>query len=187
MTVRLAQTIGIENIAQYAKKFGISEKLPPQLSISLGAGETTLLNLTTAYGMLVNGGKRIRPTLIDRIQDRAGKTVFKHDVRVCSNCQPDFWTDQSVPIVPDMRDVVTKPSSAFQMVSMLEGAVERGTGRGLRPWVSRWLARREPPMMPLTPGSWAFHRIWWWVSLSASIPPVAWKTGAGCKRCGTDF
>ena len=132
MTVRLAQAVGIENVAQYAKRFGISEKLPPQLSISLGAGETTLLNLTAAYGMLVNGGKRIRPTLIDRIQDRAGKTVFKHDARVCSNCQPDFWTDQSVPTVPDTRDVVTKPSSAFQMVSMLEGAVERGTARGIK-------------------------------------------------------
>ncbi len=132
MTVRLAQTVGIENITQYAKKFGIAKKLPPQLSISLGAGETTLLNLTTAYGMLVNGGKRIRPTLIDRIQDRHGKTVFKHDTRVCSNCKPDLWTDQSVPTVPDTRDVVTKPSSAFQMVSMLEGAVERGTGRRIK-------------------------------------------------------
>ena len=132
MTVRLAQTIGIENITQYAKKFGISEKWPPQLSVSLGAGETTLLNLTTAYGMLVNGGKKIRPTLIDRIQDRAGKTVFKHDTRDCSNCQPDFWTGQTVPELADMRDVVTKPSSAFQMVSMLEGAVERGTGRRIK-------------------------------------------------------
>ncbi|MDG2032559.1 MAG: penicillin-binding protein 1A, partial [Rhodospirillales bacterium] len=132
MTVRLAQTVGIENITQYAKKFGISKKMSPQLSISLGAGETTLLNLTTAYGMLVNGGKRIRPTLIDRVQDRHGKTIFKHDTRVCSDCQPDFWTGQSVPILPDTRDVVTKPSSAFQMVSMLEGAVERGTGRRIK-------------------------------------------------------
>ena len=132
MTVRLAQTVGIETITQYAKKFGIAKKLPPQLSISLGAGETTLLNLTTAYGMLVNGGKRIRPALIDRVQDRHGKTVFKHDTRACSNCQPDFWTDQSVPTVPDTRDVVTKPSSAFQIVSMLEGAVERGTGRRIK-------------------------------------------------------
>ena len=132
MTVRLAQTVGIENITQYARKFGIAGDLPPRLSMSLGAGETTLLNLTTAYGMLVNGGKRILPALIDRIQDRHGKTVFKHDTRVCSNCQPDFWRNQKVPVIPDTREVVTQPSSAFQMVSMLEGAVDRGTGRRIK-------------------------------------------------------
>ena len=132
MTVRLAQTVGIDSIALYAKKFGIAPDLPKQLSMSLGAGETTLLQLTTAYAMLVNGGKRIRPTLIDRIQDRHGTTVFRHDNRLCPNCQPNFWTNQSVPNIPDTRAVVTKAASAFQMVSMLEGAVERGTGRRIK-------------------------------------------------------
>ena len=132
MTVRLAQTIGIERIAKYAKKFGIVDKLPSNLSMSLGAGETTLLRLTAAYAMLVNGGRRIKPTLIDRIQDRHGKTVFKHDNRRCPNCQWVFWTNQSVPNIPDERERLTESGSAFQMVSMLEGVIQRGTGRRLK-------------------------------------------------------
>ncbi len=132
MTVRLAQTIGIETIADYAQKFGISDKLPNQLSMSLGAGETTLLRLTTAYAMLVNGGKLIEPTLIDRIQNRHGKTVFKHDPRSCAKCRPGVWQQQLVPIIPDHREQLVNPASAYQMVSMLEGVVQRGTGRSMR-------------------------------------------------------
>ena len=132
MTVRLAQTIGIESIAQYAQNFGIVDQLPRQLSMSLGAGETTLLRLTAAYAMLVNGGKRIKPTLIDRIQDRHGQTVFKHDNRSCPKCQSSFWTNQPVPKFAETREKLTDPGSAFQMVSMLEGVIERGTGRRIR-------------------------------------------------------
>jgi len=132
MTVRLAQTIGIDLISEYAEKFGIADKLPKQLSMSLGAGETTLLRLTTAYAMLVNGGKKIIPTLIDRIQDRHGKTVFKHDPRTCAKCQSAFWLKQPIPTVPDHRKQITDPASAYQMVSMLEGVVQRGTGRRMR-------------------------------------------------------
>ena len=131
MTVRLAQTIGIETIVDYAQKFGISDKLPNQLSMSLGAGETTLLKLTTAYAMLVNGGKLIEPTLIDRIQDRHGKTVFVHDPRSCAKCRPGVWEQQLVPIIPDHREQLVNPASAYQMVSMLEGVVQRGTGRSM--------------------------------------------------------
>jgi len=132
MTVRLAQTIGIETITNYAKRFGIVKEMPKQLSMSLGAGETTLLRLTAAYAMLVNGGKKIIPTLIDRIQDRHGKTVFKHDPRSCEKCRSDVWTRQLVPTVPDHREQVTSPASAYQMVSMMEGVVQRGTGRRMR-------------------------------------------------------
>ena len=132
MTVRLAQTIGIESIAQYARNFGIVDQLPRQLSMALGAGETTLLRLTAAYAMLVNGGKRIKPTLIDRIQDRHGQTVFKHDNRFCPKCQSSFWTNQPVPKFAETREILTDPGSAFQMVSMLEGVIERGTGRRIR-------------------------------------------------------
>jgi penicillin-binding protein 1A len=132
MTVRLAQTIGIETIANYAQKFGIVDKLPNQLSMSLGAGETTLLKLTTAYAMLVNGGKLIKPTLIDRIQDRHGKTVFKHDPRSCTKCRAGVWQQQQVPIISDHREQLADPASAYQMVSMLEGVVQRGTGRSMR-------------------------------------------------------
>ena len=132
MTVRLAQTVGIESIARYARKFGIVDHLPRQLSMSLGASETTLLRLSAAYAMLVNGGKRIKPTLIDRIQDRHGRTVFKHDKRPCPNCQSSFWTNQPVPRIPDPRDKLTDSGSAFQMVSMLEGVIQRGTGRRIK-------------------------------------------------------
>jgi len=130
MTVRLAQTIGMEKVSEYAKRFGITPNLPEVLSMALGAGETKLIDLATAYGMLVNGGKEITPTLIDRIQDREGRTVFKHDTRECPNCQAMHWIgDEIVPEIADNRESVTSPQSAFQIVSILEGVVKRGTGR----------------------------------------------------------
>ena len=129
MTVRLAQTIGMDKVAKHAKRFGIVDSLPETLAMSLGAGETTLMRLTTAYAMLVNGGKRITPTLIDRIQDRNGKTLFRHDARDCTNCRTEFWTGQPPPDVPDIRNQVTDAGSAYQIVAMLEGVVKRGTGR----------------------------------------------------------
>jgi penicillin-binding protein 1A len=132
MTVRLAQTIGIDAIADAAKRFGVNAKLPHQLSMALGAGETTLLKLTAGYAMFVNGGKFIRPTLIDRVQDRHGKTIFKHDTRLCPKCQADSWLGQAVPKGPDARKKVTDPESAYQIVSMLQGVVERGTGRSIK-------------------------------------------------------
>ena len=132
MTVRLAQTIGIDKIADYAKRFGINDNLPRQLSMSLGAGETTLLKLTAAYAMLVNGGRKIRPTLIDRIQDRQGRAVFRHDKRLCPRCEASFWTNQPTPRVPDIRQRLTDPASAYQIVSMLQGVVDRGTGRRVK-------------------------------------------------------
>jgi penicillin-binding protein 1A len=132
MTVRLAQTIGIEKVAEYAERLGVVDHLPRKLSMALGAGETTLLRLTTAYAMLVNGGKRIRPSLIDRIQDRHGYTVFRHDRRLCGNCLATYWTGQGVPGVPDLRPSVTAPASAYQVVSLLQGVVERGTGRRIK-------------------------------------------------------
>ncbi len=132
MTVRLAQTVGMERVAEYAERLGIVDHLPRRLSMALGAAETTLLRLTTAYAMLVNGGKRITPTLIDRIQDRHGHTVFRHDERLCTNCRATFWTRQTVPSVPDVRESVTDPGSAYQMVSILQGVIERGTGKRVR-------------------------------------------------------
>ena len=97
--------------------------------MALGAGETTLLRLTTAYAMLVNGGRQITPTLIDRIQDRHGDTVWRHDQRACPTCNPPIWRDQPVPVLPDKREALT---SAYQIVSMLQGVVERGTGVRVR-------------------------------------------------------
>ncbi len=132
MTVRLAQTIGMDKVAEYAKRFGIVDNMPEILSMALGAGETTLMRITAGYAMLVNGGKQITPTLIDRIQDRHGRTVFRHDERKCVRCRARFWEDQRTPEVPDIRKQLTNPSSAFQIVGMLEGVVERGTGRRIK-------------------------------------------------------
>ena len=128
MTIRLAQTIGMDMIAETAERMKVVDYLPRVLSMSLGAGETTLLRLTTAYSMLVNGGHRINPTLIDRVQDREGHSVFRHDDRVCPGCTADLWLQQPVPEVPDERERVADPASAYQIVSMLKGVVERGTG-----------------------------------------------------------
>lgn len=128
MTVRLAQNVGMAKISQYAHNFGITDNMPRMLSMALGAGETTVLNLTTAYAMLVNGGKRITPSLIDRIQDRRGQTVFRHDKRACPGCEAASWNGQPAPDLPDSREQVIDPGTAYQMVSMLEGVVLRGTG-----------------------------------------------------------
>ncbi len=128
MTVRLAQTIGMEKVAAYAERLGVMSDMPEQLSMSLGAGETTLMDITTAYAMLVNGGRRITPTLIDRVQDRHGATVFRHDLRECAGCRNAIWSGQAPPELPDEREQVADPGSAFQIVGMLRGVVQRGTG-----------------------------------------------------------
>ena len=129
MTARLAMNLGMDEIGDYARKFGLNENLPPLLSMSLGAGETTLLRLTAAYGMLVNGGKKITPSLIDRVQDRNGKTIYRHDGRSCDACQSGAGMGEEIPDLGDTREQLTSPASAFQMVSMLEGVIKRGTGR----------------------------------------------------------
>ncbi len=133
MTVRLAQTLGMSRIRDYAQNFGLDDTMSEHLSMALGASETTLMKLTTAYAMLANGGKKILPSLIDRIQDRHGKTIFRHDNRDCPDCRQNFTDDfAAVPSIPDNREQVTDPASAYQIVSMLQGVVERGTGRRIR-------------------------------------------------------
>jgi penicillin-binding protein 1A len=133
MTVRLAQTIGMDRVVDYAGRFGVMDNMPPQLAMALGAGETTLLDLTTAYAQLVNGGKRITPSFIDRIQDRIGSTIYRHDDNPCGGCTTAFWSpDLEVPELPDNRKQVVNPASAYQVVSMLQGVVERGTGRSIK-------------------------------------------------------
>lgn len=127
MTVRLAKDVGMPLIAEYSRRFGIYDDLQPVLSMSLGAGETTVMRMTAAYSMLVNGGKRIRPTLIDRIQDRSGSTIFRHDQRVCEGCNAEKWANQPEPRLVDNREQVLDPLTAYQMVSILEGVVNAGT------------------------------------------------------------
>jgi penicillin-binding protein 1A len=132
MTVRLAQDIGMPLIGEYAKRFGVYDDLPNYLSYALGAGETTVLRMTTAYSMFANGGKRIKPTLIDRIQDRYGHTIYRHDQRECRGCEGDRWRNQSEPTLIDKREQVLDPMTAYQITSMLEGVVQRGTATIVR-------------------------------------------------------
>ncbi|MDB5410347.1 MAG: penicillin-binding protein [Rhodospirillales bacterium] len=129
MTARLGSVVGLDKVADYVEKFGIMDHMPEQYSMLLGAGETTPLRLATAYAMIVNGGKRVTPTFIDRIQDRNGKTVFRADARDCPECSGVDWHDQPPPAVPDTRETVEDPRTAYQMVSILQGVIERGTGR----------------------------------------------------------
>ena len=127
MTVRLAQDIGMPLIAEYAKRFGVYDNLPPYLSFALGAGETTVLRMVTAYAMFDNGGRRIKPTLIDRIQDRYGHTIYRHDQRECIGCDAKKWDNQPEPTLIDRREQVIDPMTAYQITSMMEGVVQRGT------------------------------------------------------------
>src|SRR5438128_6198741 len=127
MTVRLAQDIGMPLIGEYAKRFGIYDSLPPYLSFSLGAGETTLLRMVGAYAMFDNGGKKVQPSLIHRIQDRYGHTIYKHDQRECRCCSATKWESQPEPAIIDRRERVIDSMTAYQITSMMEGAVLRGT------------------------------------------------------------
>jgi penicillin-binding protein 1A len=128
MTARMAAEIGIEKIKPYIERLGIMDQMPPYYSMVLGAGETTPLRLTAAYGMLDNGGRKITPTLIDRVQDRYGKTIFRADARQCPRCgDPDWAAKGDVPILADDREQVLDPGTAYQMVHILEGVVQHGT------------------------------------------------------------
>ncbi|MGA0531396.1 penicillin-binding protein 1A [Hansschlegelia sp. KR7-227] len=132
MTVRLAQDMGMPLISEYAKRFGVMDDLPPFLSMALGAGETSVLRMTAAYAMFANGGKRITPTTIDRIQDRTGKTIYRHDDRQCVGCTATAWAHQDEPKLIDAREQVLDPMTAYQITSMMEGVVLRGTATGVK-------------------------------------------------------
>jgi penicillin-binding protein 1A len=127
MTVRVAQAIGMDKVAEMAKRLGVIDNLQPVLAMALGAGGTTVLRLTNAYSQIDNGGKKVEPTLIDRVQDKLGLTIFRHDNRPCNGCNA-AWTGQAPPAIPDARQQVLDPTTAYQMVSMMQGVVQRGTG-----------------------------------------------------------
>lgn len=130
MTVRLAQDMGMDLVAQYAERFGIYDKMPTYLPMALGAGETTVMRLVSAYAVIADGGKQIKPTLIDRVQDRYGKTIFRHDDRVCNECNAVKWEHQKEPTLVDNREQVLDPMTAYQITTMMEGVVQRGTAAG---------------------------------------------------------
>jgi penicillin-binding protein 1A len=133
VTVRLAQDIGMPLIGEYARRFGVYDELPNYLSYALGAGETTAMRMVTAYSMLANGGRRVKPTLIDRIQDRYGHTIFKHDQRECRGCDaPGGWKNQNEPQLIDRREQVLDSMTAYQITELLEGVVQAGTATVVR-------------------------------------------------------
>jgi penicillin-binding protein 1A len=132
MTIRLARDIGMPLVVEYAKRFGIYDNLPPFLSMSIGAGETTVLRMITGYSMFANGGKRVKATLIDRIQDRWGNTIYKHDERICESCDAQTWSNQPEPRLVDKREQVIDPLTAYQTTSILEGVIQRGTGIAIK-------------------------------------------------------
>jgi penicillin-binding protein 1A len=127
MTVRLANDMGMKLVAEYAERFGVYDHMDPYIAMALGSGETTVMRMVSAYSVMANGGRQIKPSLIDRIQDRYGKTVFKHDERGCEGCVATTWTDQPEPELIDNSEQVLDPMTAYQITSMMEGVVTRGT------------------------------------------------------------
>ena len=132
MTVRVAQKVGFNQISQITKNFGIYNDVPELLSVSLGAAETTLTLLTNAYCSFVNGGKKVIPIFIDRIQDRRGKTIFNADKRKCIGCKEISYLKDEVPFIQNDKEQIISPQTAYQITSMLEGVIKRGTGRKLK-------------------------------------------------------
>jgi penicillin-binding protein 1A len=131
MTIRLAYEVGMKKVVPYPIHFGVYDRLTPWLSNSIGAADTTLMRMTTGYAEFDNGGKKIIPTLIDRIQDRNGRDIYRHDPRLCEGCG-GRWHNQPEPLLPDTRDQIIDPRTAYQVVSLLEGVVQRGTGVSIR-------------------------------------------------------
>ncbi len=127
MTIRVAQDVGMKTIADYAERFGVYMNMRPYLANSLGAEETTLYKMVAAYAMFANGGERVEPTLVDRIQDRFGKTVYRHDPRNCDDCMKDILPPSLGPEITSDRERVMDAVTAYQLTSMMEGVVTRGT------------------------------------------------------------
>jgi len=130
MTVRLAQEIGMETVAGYAERFGVYDRLEPFLANALGAQETTLFRMVAAYAMFANGGERVEPTLVDRVQNRWGETVYRHDQRICEDCDMASLAPGQAPRISSNRERVMNAITAYQLTSMMQGVVQRGTAAG---------------------------------------------------------
>ena len=131
MTIRIAQEVSMETVGSYAERFGVYDKLQPVLANALGAQESTLFKMVAAYAMFANGGERVEPTLVDRVQDRYGKTIYRHDTRTCADCTAaSLPRDAGVTINSD-RERVMNAITAYQLTSMMEGAIKRGSGSGV--------------------------------------------------------
>ena len=132
MTVRIAQDLGLKKIVNFSKQLGIYDNPSELLSISLGSAETTLLKLTSAYSSFVNGGKLVKPIMIDRIQDSEGSTIFNNEQRKCINCDQISFLSKNYPEIEDKFLQIFSPQTAYQMTSILEGTIQNGTGRNLK-------------------------------------------------------
>ncbi|TCO69793.1 penicillin-binding protein 1A [Rhodovulum euryhalinum] len=130
MTVRLAREVGMETVAGYAERFGVYDRLDPYLANALGSQETTLYRMVAAYAMFANGGERVAPTLVDRVQDRWGKTIYRHDTRTCTDCGDPTLAPGVAPTIVSNRERVMNAITAYQLTSMMRGVVERGTAAG---------------------------------------------------------
>ncbi|MEZ5911903.1 MAG: PBP1A family penicillin-binding protein [Paracoccaceae bacterium] len=131
MTVRVAQEIGMETVAGYAERFGVYSPMKPFLANALGSQETTLFKMVAAYAMFANGGERVEPTLVDRVQDRWGRTIYRHDQRVCEDCRLASLDPGAIPRITSNRERVMDAITAYQLTSMMQGVVQRGTARGI--------------------------------------------------------
>jgi penicillin-binding protein 1A len=127
MTIRLAKEIGMETVASYAENFGVYKKMWPFIANSLGAQETTLFRMVSAYAMFANGGERVEPTLVDRVQDRWGKTLYRHDKRKCNDCNNNNLETGFSPVIFSERERVIDAITAYQLTSMMKGVVDRGS------------------------------------------------------------
>jgi penicillin-binding protein 1A len=130
MTVRLAEEVGMTTVAGYAQLFGVYDRMEPFLANALGSQETTLFRMVSAYAMFANGGERVEPTLVDRVQDRFGTTVYRHDQRTCVECEKRELSEGELPSIRSERSQVMNPITAYQLTSMMRGVVERGTAAG---------------------------------------------------------
>jgi penicillin-binding protein 1A len=131
MTVRIAEEVGMDTVANYAERFGVYDRMDAFLANALGSQESTLFNMVAAYAMFANGGERVEPTLVDRVQDRFGRTVYRHDQRVCEDCQLASLSPGDALRLTSKRERVIDAITAYQLTSMMEGVVERGTARGI--------------------------------------------------------
>jgi penicillin-binding protein 1A len=126
-TVRMADQVGLDKVVEVVKRFGVNEDPQKIYSLVLGSTETTLIKLVTAYGMMVNGGNKITPSMIEKIQDRNGKTIYRRDKRICSNCIVTTNANPAIPVINEVREEVIDSATAYQITSMLQGVVDRGT------------------------------------------------------------
>ena len=159
MTVRIAKILGLNKILDLSKKLNVYEEIPELLSVSLGAAETSLINLTSAYAPFVNGGIKIEPKLISRIQDRRGKTIFRIKSRECLGCDKFINESSEYPIIKNMNERVISEETAYQMVTILNGAVERGTAKKLKSLKFQLREKLELQTIITMPGLSALHPI----------------------------